>query len=148
MGIPTATARRQVMRAAERLGVDDHVKRLRALTNRGLRRDLRDHAALSLVIASAVRVNDDVIDIGANHGHVLAELDRVAPEGRKIAFEPIPELAADLRARFPAVDVREAALSDEAGETTLQHVVNADGYSGLRLRDLPSGTRAQEITVR
>src|SRR3954469_19934142 len=107
MPIQTAVAglRRNVMRTAERLGVDDQVKQLRALTNRGLRRDLRDHAALSLVIASVVGEADDVIEVGASPGEVPPELLRVAPSGRVIAFEPIPALAADLRRRFPRVDV-------------------------------------------
>jgi FkbM family methyltransferase len=143
-----ATARSAVMRGARRLGVEEQVKQLRALTNRGLRRDLRDHAALRLLIAATVPRDAHTVDVGCNRGDVLRELIRVAPAGRHIAYEPIPALADDLRRRFPQAEVRDVALSDTTGTSTFQHVTNADGYSGLLRRDLPAGVHVHEITVR
>jgi FkbM family methyltransferase len=144
----TATWRHRGMQLAERYHLDEHLKRVRAIGNRGLRRDLRDHAALKLLFAAILRADAHVVDIGANHGSVLAELVRLAPDGRWLAFEPIPELHAELSAAFPGVDVRDVALSDSAGEATFQHVVSADGYSGLRRRTYPGKVDVREITVR
>jgi FkbM family methyltransferase len=146
--VSSASARRAVMRAAERFGVAEQVKQMRALTNKGLRRDLRDHAALRLLVATTVARDADTVDVGAHRGDVLEELVRVAPDGRHVAFEPLPHLADELRKRFPQVDVRNAAASDTAGEATFQHVTDAEGYSGLRLRDLPPGAGVEEISVR
>jgi FkbM family methyltransferase len=143
-----ATAKRAVMRGAERLGVDGQVKHLRALTNRGLRRDLRDHAALRLLIAGTVPRDAHTVDVGCNRGDVLGELIRVAPAGRHIAYEPIPALAEDLRRRFPQAEIRNVALADTTGASTFQHVTDADGYSGLLRRALPPGAHVDEITVR
>jgi FkbM family methyltransferase len=143
-----ATVRHRVMRVAESLGVDEQVKQLRALTNRGLRRDLRDHAALRLLVAATVRRDAHTIDVGSHRGDVLGELVRVAPEGRHLAYEPIPALAGDLQARFPTAEVRNAALFDSPGEATFHHVVDAEGYSGLMRRDLPGGAHVAEIPVR
>jgi FkbM family methyltransferase len=136
------------MRSARRLGVEEQVKQLRALTNRGLRRDLRDHGALRLLIAATVPRDAHTVDVGCNRGDVLRELIRVAPAGRHIAYEPIPALADDLRRRFPQAEIRDVALSDTVGTSTFQHVTDADGYSGLLRRDLPAGVHVDEITVR
>jgi FkbM family methyltransferase len=136
------------MELAERFHVDDQLKRLRALGSPGLRRDLRDHAALRLLFAALLRPDAHVIDVGANHGAVLGELVRLTPQGRWLAFEPIPSLRAELTAAFPDVDIRDAALSDSAGEATFQHVVSADGYSGLQRRTYPGEVEIEEITVR
>jgi FkbM family methyltransferase len=143
-----STARHALMRTAERLGVDDQVRRLRALTNRGLRRDLRDHAALGAIIAAAVPRDGHTVDVGAHEGDIVTELLRVAPDGRHIAYEPLPDFAQRLRRRFPGVDVREVALSDEGGEVTFQYVRNLPGYSGLRRMRLPADAHVEEIPAR
>jgi FkbM family methyltransferase len=140
--------RRRVMQLAAGWGLDGPLKQLRALGSPALRRDLREHDALRLLFAVVLRPDAHVIDVGANRGSVLAELVRLTPEGRWLAFEPIPALNGELRAAFPNVDVRDVALSDAAGEASFQHVVSADGYSGLRRRSYPGSVDVQEITVR
>jgi FkbM family methyltransferase len=114
------------------------------------RRVLRDEHAMRVVLATALRRDGNAIDVGANNGDTLAMILAVAPEGRHIAYEPIPELAQRLAARHPGVDVRNAACSDEAGSAEFTHVLNAPAMSGLRQRqDLPAHAGAVErITVR
>lgn len=115
--------------------------------SRTTRRDLRDLAHLRVLLAGALNENSSCIDVGANVGGVLSEIVRVAPAGRHIAYEPIPELADSLAQRFPGVDVRQAALSDAAGQTTFEHVRDRPGLSRLR----PNGTsrgRGELIEVR
>jgi FkbM family methyltransferase len=64
------------------------------------------------------RPDQDAIDVGANDGCYVHFLRRHAK--RVIAFEPMPELATALRAKFPrSVKVEAIALSDAAGSVAL-----------------------------
>jgi FkbM family methyltransferase len=111
--------------------------------------DLRDHQLMRAVLAATLRRDAHVIDIGAHRGSVLREMIDRAPSGRYLAFEPLPEYAAWLRAQFAEVEVRQAALSDETGESSFAYVVDLPGYSGLRQRSLPAGAHdVRKITVR
>ena len=103
------------------------------------------------LIAFAVEHDACCIDIGAHRGAVLDEMLRVAPEGHHLAFEPIPQLASELRVAFPGVEIHELALSDHSGTASFAHVHgSAEGWSGLRFRPLPGGAQAEveQITVR
>ena len=64
-----------------------------------------------------------------------------------MAFEPLPELHAELVGRFPDVEVRRAALADRAGESSFVHVRSAPGYSGLHGRSYPRPQELERITV-
>ncbi len=112
------------------------------------RRDLRDNEAMKLLVAASLAPDGSAIDVGANVGSVLSEIVRVAPAGRHLAYEPIPGLAADLRARFPSVEVRSEALAATSGESTFTHVLSHSGYSGLRERETPGHERTEQLTVR
>jgi FkbM family methyltransferase len=95
-------------------------------------------------MAALLRPDSNCIDVGANTGSVLADAVRLAPLGRHIAFEPLPELADRLRARFPGVQVRCAALSDRDGEATFHRRLDSDSRSGLH----PLGGPAETLTIR
>jgi hypothetical protein len=114
------------------------------------RRMLRDEHAMRVALATALRHDGNAIDVGANQGDTLEMILAVAPDGRHIAYEPIPGLAQQLTARYPHVDVRNAACSDEAGSAQFTHVLNAPAMSGLRQReDLPDhATQVEQIDVR
>lgn len=103
------------------------------------------------LLAFALARDANCIDIGASRGAVLAEMQRVAPLGHHLAFEPLPHLCARLRATFPRVEVHEAAVSNQAGEADFSYFHGAfDGWSGLIYRPLPSGDEAivEQIRVR
>jgi FkbM family methyltransferase len=112
--------------------------------------DDRDSAMLTRLLAWSLAPDSCCIDIGAHTGNVLTEMRRVAPRGRHIAYEPLPHLADHLRAGFPDVDVRCAALSDHAGEASFARVRAAEAWSGLLFRPLPGNAEPdlEEITVR
>jgi FkbM family methyltransferase len=110
-------------------------------------RDRLDNANIRLLISFALHSDSNCIDVGAHEGTVLAEILRSAPNGRHIAYEPIPDLAARLRSRFHNVDVREAALSNAEGETTFVYVPEAPAYSGLRERAYPHDVETTTLTV-
>jgi FkbM family methyltransferase len=122
----------------------------RALCSPGSRREARDRHAISVLLAATLARNAQTIDVGAHSGAILREIVRIAPAGRHIAYEPIPQLAEWLADEFPSVTVYNAALSDTNGAASFVHVDSAPEYSGLRERDYHGLTdvRKHEITVR
>lgn len=113
-------------------------------------RDEQDNANMRRLVAFLLRANDSCIDVGANHGGLLAEICRAAPAGRHVAFEPLPELSEELAERFPGVEVRRAAASNRFGTSSFAQVRGAaDGWSGLKFRPNPAiaGDDVSEITV-
>ena len=114
------------------------------------RRMLRDEHAMRVALATALRRDGNAIDVGANQGDTLKMILAVAPDGRHIAYEPIPGLAEQLAADYPGVDVRNAACSEEAGSAEFTHVLNAPAMSGLRQReDLPAhASEVERFAVR
>ena len=107
-----------------------------------------DEVAMRTLFAVALAPDDSCIDVGAGLGDVVAEILRVAPDGHHIAFEPIPFQYEIVRDRFPSVDVRNAAASDVAGETSFTVSRNYPAYSGFRPRDYPGDPGIETITVR
>lgn len=79
-----------------------------------------------------LRPDSNCVDVGCHRGDFLREMLRLAPAGSHHAFEPIPEMYAELVATFPAARVYDYALSEAAGEVTFAHVTSNPGYSGLR----------------
>jgi FkbM family methyltransferase len=92
----------------------------------------REEVAIRAVLATSLRGQPTYVDAGANRGQVLRDAALVAPRARLIAFEPIPALAAGLRAAFPGIDCRELALGAEQRRAEFTHFRKLDGWSGLR----------------
>ncbi|HEX3434336.1 MAG TPA: FkbM family methyltransferase [Solirubrobacteraceae bacterium] len=97
----------------------------------GARRLLHEEIAVQALIAALLRQDATYVDVGTNRGQLLAEALRVAPRGQHLAFEPIPELAAEVRRKFPGVDTRQLALSEQPGTAEFCHFTTMDGWSGL-----------------
>lgn len=110
-------------------------------------RNRRDDDHLRLLAAVVLMGDSTVVDVGSNEGSFLAEVIRIAPHGRHVAFEPLPEYAARLSERFPGVLVVEAAASDGNGRSRFVRVVGAEGMSGLRERSYGRAVRLEEINV-
>jgi FkbM family methyltransferase len=101
---------------------------------------------------------DVCIDVGAHVGrHTLPLARCVGPHGRIFAFEPIPAIAAQLRANIEGlpslssmVELHQCALSDTTGEADFVLVHEAPGYSGLRPRhyDAPVTTEIIRVALR
>jgi FkbM family methyltransferase len=98
----------------------------------GARQELYEQLAIKAILAAALAADASYVDVGANRGQVLAEALRVAPRGRHVAFEPIPELAAELARRFAGVECRQLAIGAAPGQAKFCHFRNLDGWSGLR----------------
>jgi len=101
------------------------------------------------VMRSVLRADSVALDIGANFGSVLRDLVKMAPGGRHHAFEPLPDLAAGLRRRFPNVTIHEVALSNRTGTTGFVYVRGDPGLSGIHPVHPAAGNLEREtITVR
>lgn len=113
-----ARARERVVSLAARAGLEPQLRASYRAVNRTARREARDNQQMRVVLAACLARDANCIDVGAHTGDVLREIVRCAPEGRHIAYEPLPHLAAALARDHPTVDVRAAALSDHDGEAT------------------------------
>ena len=111
-------------------------------------RDLLDNQRIAMILAFTLSPDSNCVDVGCHEGNMLGDMLRLAPEGRHLAFEPIPYMHAALSARFPDADVRQTALSNSNGETTFKHVIDLPGYSGLRERTYPKAVNIETITVK
>lgn len=140
--------RRAVKAVAARLGLLPHINHLRtARLPAAVQRNIKDDEHLGMLLAWLLTEDSNCVDVGASRGLMLQEFVRLAPLGRHVAFEPIPDAHAALAARFPGVDVRCAALADEPGTATFNHVRSHPAYSGLRRRDYPGVEDIEVITV-
>jgi FkbM family methyltransferase len=88
---------------------------------------MRDNRSLRLMLSSLLDEDSNCIDIEAYRGDVFAEFVRLAPRGRHIAFEPLPEFHRLLIDRFPGYDVRCAAVSNFTGTAPFTEVPSFAG---------------------
>jgi FkbM family methyltransferase len=114
--------------ASRRLGRPE----LLALVDASARQAQREAVGISAVLASNLRRDATYVDVGSNRGQVLREAVRIAPQGRHVAFEPIPALAAELTRAFPEVDCRPMAIGAAPEVAQFCHFRKLDGWSGLR----------------
>jgi FkbM family methyltransferase len=114
--------------ASRRLGRPE----LLAAVSPSARQAEQEAIGISAVLASTLRNDSMYVDVGANRGQLLTDALRLAPDARHIAFEPVPNLAAELASRFPDVDCRPLALGARAEVAQFCHFTKLDGWSGLR----------------
>jgi len=86
---------------------------------------------IDAILEKVVRPDSNCVDIGCHYGSMLSSLCRLAPRGRHIAFEAIPQKVRFLKRKFREVDVRETALSDQIGTTRFFINRKASGFSGI-----------------
>ena len=112
----------------------------------------RNYDKLTTEIArAALSGGGNSIDVGAHCGGILKTLTKLSPAGSHWAFEPIPNLAKQLRKRFPGVSVGQLALSDFTGRTQFHFLPGAAAYSSLLTRpEVEAGqvVRIIEVDVR
>jgi FkbM family methyltransferase len=98
---------------------------------------------------------DTCVDVGAHTGrHTFPMAHCVNPGGRILAFEPIPDIAAELRTKLSAspdisgmVKLTQCALADVSGETNFTLVRSNPGYSGLLPRHYDREEQTETIRV-
>jgi FkbM family methyltransferase len=136
-----------VRRTAHQLHVEHQLRVVYERMRPDIRRDRVDNEHIRLLLAFILAEDANCIDIGAHEGVILREIVRCAPYGRHIAYEPLPELAARLKGEFPSVDVRNAAVSNVAGEETFHRIIAGPMQSGLKLRTGTPQAAGQAFTV-
>lgn len=111
------------------------LRRVMELPGRLRHPELRDVQTEPVWVDRAVKRilarDSNAVDVGSHLGSMLSVFLRAAPEGRHMAFEPVPRKAAWLRQRFPEVDVLELALGADAGEVDFYVNTKRSGFSGL-----------------
>jgi FkbM family methyltransferase len=127
-------ARRSILRTGRQLGLEPQLRSVQRTFERGEQRQTRlDDDHVGLLCANTLRIDSNCIDVGANVGRILEHFVRVAPLGRHIAFEPLPELAADLERRFANVQVRQVALGrTPQSDREFVRVLDAPSRSGFK----------------
>jgi FkbM family methyltransferase len=113
------------------------LKQLLSLLDVSVTRNQRYDARTRKILKKVLKPDSTCIDIGCHKGEILDLMIKHAPQGKKIGFEPIPELHQFLvskYSRFANITISPVALYDKQGETTFQHVLNAPAYSGIRKR--------------
>jgi FkbM family methyltransferase len=124
----SAFAKRAVGAASRRLERPE----LLAAVDAGVRLAEREAIGIRAILASTLRADSTYVDVGTNRGQILRDAVQVAPQGRHVAFEPIPALADELVRAFPDVDSRQVAVGARAGVAEFCHFTEMDGWSGLR----------------
>lgn len=147
----TRPLRALVRRGARSVGAEAHVDRAYVALHTALKgptawRDHHDNERARLLAAAVLTPRSNCVDVGANEGQLLTFLTELAPHGRHIAYEPVPELRARLACRFPGVDVIGAALSDHCGESTFVVNKRLPSRSSLRPVGYPRA-ETEEIRV-
>jgi FkbM family methyltransferase len=100
------------------------------------------------IARQALLRNRNSIDVGANCGGILKALTKLSPTGLHWAFEPIPNLARQLKKRFPNVIVEEVALSDYNGSADFSFLPGAAAYSSLLSRpEVENGQIVRRLRV-
>ncbi|MEI7898113.1 MAG: FkbM family methyltransferase [bacterium] len=113
------------------------LKRILTLLHISVTRNQKYDAYTQKIILRSLKPDSNCIDIGCHKGEILDLMMDGAPLGKKIGFEPIPELYQFLKNKYagdPHVTIYPVALYDQAGTTTFQHVLNAPAYSGIKKR--------------
>lgn len=97
------------------------------------------------ILRRELKADSSCIDVGAHKGEILESLLRYAPQGKHIAFEPIPYLNNLLKTKFSdKADIHPYALSDHAGKTEFNLVLDDPAYSGLKKRKYKTETPSIE----
>jgi len=140
--------RDKLIDTAVRLGIDEQLRGIRATLYPKYRHDRIEGQNLRLLLKSVLTENSNCVDVGAYRGRILAEIVRVAPYGRHIAYEPLPHIHRYLVEHFPSVEIRLAAVSNEEGEKSFTYVKNMPGRSGFLERSYPARQHIEKLTVR
>jgi FkbM family methyltransferase len=146
MQVP-ARVREGIRAVARPLHLEDALRRIYERLEPATRIDRLANEHTWLLLAFTLREDSNCVDVGAHSGEILREMVRCAPRGHHIAYEPLGDFADQLAAEFPGVDVRNAAVSNEAGEMDFHVVVHDPMQSGLKAREDRQHKRVVRIAV-
>jgi FkbM family methyltransferase len=146
MQVP-ARVREGIRAVARPLHAEDAARRVYERLDPVTRIDRTANEHTRLLLAFMLRADSNCIDIGAHSGVILREIVRCSPQGRHVAYEPLPDFARRLAVEFPDVDVRDAALSNEDGEADFHVVMHDPMQSGLKPRQDHADKRVVRVRI-
>jgi FkbM family methyltransferase len=127
------------------------LKRLLCALHISVTRNQKYDAFTQKIIQRSLKPESNCVDIGCHKGEILDLMIKGAPLGKKIGFEPLPELFEHLTTKYagnPDVTIYPTALYDQTGSTSFQHVLNAPAYSGIKKRKYDGkNVHIDQITV-
>jgi FkbM family methyltransferase len=93
------------------------------------------------IMKRTIRKQSNCIDVGCHKGEMLDVILSLAPQGKHVAFEPIPLFFQQLELKYKGkATIYPYALSDTNGTSTFQFVKNAPAYSGIQKRKYDTAT--------
>ena len=111
---------------------------IRHRAHRALRKAYDGHEGELKLLPAIVPRDRGAVDVGANRGNYTFFLSRLATH--TVAYEPAPPMALFLReAKLANVEVREAGVSNAAGELTYYAQFNAHGKPQYNIGHLGGG---------
>lgn len=97
---------------------------------------------------SFLRADATIIDIGAHAGRHTKVFVELAPRGKVIAVEPLPDKASALRSAFgPSISLFEGALAENEGRMRFIWAQGTPEESGLRERQYNDPARAKPTEI-
>jgi FkbM family methyltransferase len=117
--------------------IKNTLKKILFLLHLDITRNQQYDRQTRMLLKRVLHPTSNCIDIGCHKGEIMDLMLRFSPKGTHFGFEPIPHLFQQLEAKYrlnEQVRLFDCALSDEAGSTTFNYVVNAPAYSGIRQR--------------
>lgn len=89
-----------------------------------------DYIATKLV-TRVCKSHKTFIDVGAHIGSIIAEVAHSDSSIRIVAIEAIPGKTANLRRKFPLVEIHDCAVGESNGEVSFFINIRRSGYSSL-----------------
>lgn len=100
------------------------------------------------IISNHCKQDSNCIDIGANEGKILQWMIEISPNGKHIAFEPIPSLYDNLKLKYESnALILNIALSDQQSVSQFNYVTSDPALSGLLKRAYPNYHHEKQIAV-
>jgi len=108
----------------------------------------RDNDRVLKLLENRLTTSSCCIDVGAHQGSFLDFYIRFAPNGKHLAFEPLPDYYNKVVEVYPNVIVHNVALSDFIGSSTFHDVKGAEAMSGFKKQHYPTEVNISEIEVK
>jgi FkbM family methyltransferase len=107
-----------------------------------------DQATIKL-FSKILKPNSNCIDVGCHKGEIMDIMLKYAPQGKHLAFEPIPFLNEKLKSKYQSkISIYDCALSDFEGNSTFNLVNSNPAYSGLIKRKYDKEESDSQIHVK
>jgi FkbM family methyltransferase len=111
------------------------IRKILTFSKIDLTKNLKYDRLTQKIMSQVISSNSNCVDVGCHKGEMLDLMLKYSPNGKHLAFEPIPSFFKKLVEKYDGVaKIYPHALSSEKGETTFQYVKNAPAYSGIKKR--------------